>query len=88
MDNDTSILNPTQKNYTVKVKPRGSRVYKKVGVYAVDRMDVHMLIKGKFGLVNNQLHHITEMTELENMPNDLEEYFTSYPYKDLGKEVV
>ena len=51
-------------------------------------MDVHMLIKAKFGLVNNQLHHITEMTELENMPNDLEEYFTSHSYKDLGKEVV
>ena len=88
MENNTSILNPTQKNYTVKVKPRGSRVYKKVGVYAVDRMDVHMLIKYKFGLVNNQLHHITEMTELENMPNDLEEYFTSPSYRDLGKEVV
>ena len=88
MDNKLSILNPTQKNYSLKVKPRGSRVYKKVGVYAVDRMDAHILIKCEFGLVNNQLHHITEMTELENMPNDLEEYFTSHSYKDLGKEVV
>ena len=88
MDDKLSILNPTQKNYTLEVKPRGKRKYKKVGVYAVDRMDVHMLIKCRFGLVNNQLHHITEMTELENMPNDLEEYFTSPSYKDLGKEVV
>ena len=88
MDDKLSILNPTQKNYTLEVKPRGKRKYKKVGVYAVDRMDVHMLIKYKFGLENNQLHHITEMTELENMPNDLEEYFTSHSYKDLGKEVV
>ena len=45
MDDKLSILNPTQKNYTLEVKPRGKGKYKKVGVYAVDRMDVHMLIK-------------------------------------------
>ena len=88
MENNTSILNPTQKNYTLKVKPRGSRVYKKVGVYAVDRMDTQIHIKFEFGLENNQLQNITELTELENMPNDLEEYFTSYLYKDLDKEVL